>query len=122
MEPNAFAFLSLNVCQTAVSFWSGVSACAATGANAKSATAAIAVMKLIDEGKLDLTSDVSHWLGWSLRNPRFPDRPITLPMLLSHTASVREHDDDYVIPLGGSLQQVMADPANWDPQHGPGEG
>ena len=83
--------------------------------------ATIGVMKLIEEGKLDLTSDVSHWLGWSLRNPSFPDRPITLGMLLSHTSSVREHDDDYVIPLGQSLHSVMADPANWDPQHGPGD-
>ena len=81
----------------------------------------IGVMKLVEVGKLDLTSDVSKWLGWNLRNPYFPDRPITLGMLLSHTASVREHDDDYVIPLGGSLQQVMADPKNWDPQHGPGD-
>jgi len=82
---------------------------------------AIGVMKLVDQGKLDLTSDVSRWLGWPLRNPSFPDRPINLSMLLSHTGSVREHDDDYVIPLGGSLQQVMADPRNWDPQHGPGD-
>src|SRR6266496_5126050 len=72
----------------------------------------IGVMKLVEAGKLDLTSDVSHWLGWSLRNPAFPDRPITLGMLLSHTSSVREHDDDYVIPLGTSLQSVMADARN----------
>jgi CubicO group peptidase (beta-lactamase class C family) len=82
---------------------------------------AIGVMRLVDNGKLDLTSDVSPWLGWPLRNPGFPDRPITLTMLLSHTASIREHDDNYVIPLGGSLQQVMADPRNWDSQHGPGD-
>jgi CubicO group peptidase (beta-lactamase class C family) len=75
---------------------------------------AIGVMQLIDAGKLDLNSDVSRWLGWPLRNPNFPDRPITLSMLLSHTSSVREHDDDYVIPLGGSLLDVMADPKNWD--------
>jgi CubicO group peptidase (beta-lactamase class C family) len=82
---------------------------------------AIGVMKLVEQGKLDLTSDVSRWLGWSLRNPAFPDRPITLGMLLSHTSSVREHDDDYVIPLGGSLRTLMADAANWDPRHGPGD-
>jgi CubicO group peptidase (beta-lactamase class C family) len=81
----------------------------------------IDIMKLVEAGKVDLTSDVSRWLGWSLRNPSFPNRPITLRMLLSHTASVREHDDDYVIPLGGSLQTLMADPRNWDPQHGPGD-
>jgi len=83
---------------------------------------AIGVMKLIDQRKLDLNSDVSRWLGWPLRNPSFPNRPITLAMLLSHTSSIREHDDNYVIPLGGSLRQVMTDPKNWDPQHGPGDG
>jgi CubicO group peptidase (beta-lactamase class C family) len=84
--------------------------------------ATIGVMKLVEQGKLDLTSDVSRWLGWPLRNPYFPDRPITLGMLLSHTSSVREHDDDYAIPLGGSLQALMADVRNWDPKHGPGDG
>ena len=83
--------------------------------------AAIGVLRLADQGKLDLTSDVSRWLGWPLRNPSFPDRPITLGMLLSHTSSIREHDDNYVIPLGGSLREAMADPTNWDPQHGPGD-
>src|SRR3954451_7088212 len=83
---------------------------------------AIGVMELVNEGKLDLSSDVSQWLGWNLRNPSFPDRAINLSGLLSHTASVREHDDDYVIPLGASLQQVIADPKNWDPEHGPGDG
>jgi CubicO group peptidase (beta-lactamase class C family) len=82
---------------------------------------AIGVMKLVDQGKLDLNSDVSRWLGWKLRNPTFPDRPITLAMLLAHASSIREHDDDYVIPLGGSLQDLMKDPKNWDPQHGPGD-
>jgi CubicO group peptidase (beta-lactamase class C family) len=82
---------------------------------------AVGVMKLVEQGKLDLNSDVSSWLGWPMRNPSFPDRPITLGMLLSHTSSLREHDDDYVIPLGGSLHAVMQDPRNWDPQHGPGD-
>jgi CubicO group peptidase (beta-lactamase class C family) len=82
---------------------------------------AIGVMKLVDDGKLDLSSDVSRWLGWSLRNPNFPGQPITLSMLLAHTSSVREHDDDYVIPLGETLQQALGDPRNWDTQHGPGD-
>jgi CubicO group peptidase (beta-lactamase class C family) len=82
---------------------------------------AIGVMQLVEAGKLDLDRDVSAWLGWNLRNPAFPDRPITLLMLLSHTGSVREHDDNYVIPLGTSLQTVMSDPKNWDAAHGPGD-
>jgi len=83
--------------------------------------AAIGVMKLVERGKLDLDADASIYLGWPLRNPSFPERAITLRMLLSHTGSVREHDDDYVIPLGGSLREVMQDPRNWDPEHGPGD-
>ena len=50
---------------------------------------AVGVMKLVEQGTLDLDGDVSRWLGWSLRNPSFPDRPITLRQLLSLTSSVR---------------------------------
>jgi CubicO group peptidase (beta-lactamase class C family) len=80
---------------------------------------AIGVMKLVEQRRLDLDSDVSRWLGWSLRNPAFPERPITLRMLLSHTSSVRDHDDQYAIPLGQTVQATMADRNSWDLQHGP---
>ena len=80
---------------------------------------AIGVMRLAEQGMLDLDADASRYLGWSLRNPAFPDRPVSLAMLMSHTGSVRDHDDQYAIPLGGSLRAVMADPASWDSAHGP---
>jgi len=83
---------------------------------------AIGVMKLVEAGRLDLDSDVSRWLGWNLRNPAFPDRPVTLRQLLSHTSSVRDHDDQYAIPLGGTVAAEMADPRSWDLSHGPGDG
>ena len=83
---------------------------------------AIGVMKLVERGKLDLDGDTSQSLGWSLRNPAFPDRTITLRMLLSHTSSVRDHDDQYAIPLGRTVRTVMAEPTSWDSAHGPGEG
>ena len=82
---------------------------------------AIGVMKLVEAGKLDLDSDVSRWLGWSLRNPAFPERPITLRQLMSHTSSIRDFDDQYAIPLGGTVQAEMAKPTSWDLDHGPGE-
>ena len=82
---------------------------------------AIGVMKLVEQGKLDLDSDVSRWLGWSLRNPAFPDQPISLRMLLSHTSSVRDHDDQYAIPLGQTVQATMDDRNSWDMGHGPGD-
>ncbi len=83
---------------------------------------AIGVMRLVEQGKLDLDRDISAYLGWTFRNPAFPDRPITLRQLLSHTSSLRDGDDAYVIPLGHSLKEALADPAVWDPAHGPGEG
>ena len=83
---------------------------------------AIGVMKLVEQGKLDLDSDVSRWLGWSVRNPAFPDQPISLRMLLSHTSSVRDHDDQYAIPLGGSVRTTVGDARSWDLEHGPGAG
>jgi CubicO group peptidase (beta-lactamase class C family) len=83
---------------------------------------AIGVMRLVEAGKLDLDSDVSRWLGWRLRNPAFPDRPISLRMLLSHTSSLRDHDDQYAIPLGSSVQRVLADAVSWDIRYPPGDG
>jgi CubicO group peptidase (beta-lactamase class C family) len=82
---------------------------------------AIGVMKLVEAGKLDLDRDVSDYLGWRLRNPHFPDQPISLRLLLNHTSSVREHDDNYVLPLGASLQSAMQDPLEWDAVHGPAD-
>ncbi len=82
---------------------------------------AVGVMQLVEQGKLDLDSDVSRWLGWSLRNPAFSDQPISLRMLLSHTGSIRDHDDQYAIPLGQTVHATMVDPRSWDPQHGPGD-
>jgi CubicO group peptidase (beta-lactamase class C family) len=83
---------------------------------------AVGVMKLVEQGKLDLDSDVSNWLGWKLRNPAFPDRPISLAMLLSHTSSLRDHQDQYAIPLGDTVRSVIAGPNGWDPKHGPADG
>jgi len=80
----------------------------------------IGVMKLVEARKLDLDADASSYLGWTLRNPAFPDRAINLRMLLSHTSSVRDHDDQYAVPLGGSVREAMTDRKSWDLHHGPG--
>lgn len=82
---------------------------------------AVGVMKLVEAGKLDLASDVSQWLGWKLRNPAFAGRPISLRQLLSHTSSIRDHDDQYAVPLGSTVRAAMAEPTSWDQTHGPGE-
>ncbi|CAH0352000.1 hypothetical protein BH11PSE5_BH11PSE5_23670 [soil metagenome] len=80
---------------------------------------ALAVMRLVERGALDLDRDVSQVLGWPLRNPAFPDRPITLRLLLSHTAGVRD-GVEYALPLDARLDVAMRDPKAWDSAHEPG--
>jgi CubicO group peptidase (beta-lactamase class C family) len=66
---------------------------------------AIAVMQLVEEGKLALDTDVSTYVGFAVRHPS-ETVPITLRMLLSHTSSI--HDDDITIaPRGVSLDTFL---------------
>lgn len=51
---------------------------------------AIALMKLYQQGLFNLDADVSTYLGYSLRNPYFPNDIITIRKILSHTASLRD--------------------------------
>ena len=81
--------------------------------------AAIAVLRLVEQHKLDLDADVSTSLGWSLRNPAFPDTPITLRLLLSHRSSLTDNVD-YVLPLDADMRKILADPKAWDAGHAPG--
>ena len=80
----------------------------------------IGVMRLVEQGKLDLDADVSDALGWKLRNPAFPDTPITLRMLLSHTSSLTDGAGYWQVPLDGEFKKLLDDPKAWDAQHAPG--
>lgn len=80
---------------------------------------AIGVMRLVEQGKLDLDKDVALYLGWPLRNPAFPDKPITLRWLLSHRSSLTD-TIDYVLPLDADMKYVSQDPKAWDAEHAPG--
>lgn len=50
----------------------------------------LGVMRLVEQGALDLDRDVGDYLGYPLRNPHFPTIPISLRMMLSHTSSLRD--------------------------------
>jgi CubicO group peptidase (beta-lactamase class C family) len=81
---------------------------------------ALTVMRLVERRKLDLDTDVSDVLGWSLRNPAYRDRPITLRMLLSHTSSVRDNGENYVVRLGKTIRPQAQDAGSFDAEHAPG--
>ncbi|MBS1632996.1 MAG: beta-lactamase family protein [Bacteroidetes bacterium] len=48
------------------------------------------LMQLIQKKKLHLNDDVSKLIGFTVRNPKFPEKKITLRMLLSHTSSIND--------------------------------
>lgn len=63
--------------------------------------ATIAAMQLVEQGLLDLDSDVSTYLGFELKNPNFPDSAITPRMLMSHTSTIND-GPTYIDFLGAS--------------------
>lgn len=71
---------------------------------------ALGLTTLIDAGKVDPDRDVSDYLGWRLRNPNFPDAPITARQLLSHTSSVRD-PEAYWVNAPGKLEDLFKEPA-----------
>ncbi|MFM5953597.1 MAG: serine hydrolase domain-containing protein [Novosphingobium sp.] len=83
---------------------------------------ALGVMRLVDAGKLNLDRDIADYLGYPVRNPAFPDKVITLRLLLSHQSSLLDGPDLYIIPLGTTLRERLADPRVWDSAHAPGSG
>lgn len=49
---------------------------------------ATALMQLWERGAFDLDDDISGYLGYPVRNPKYPDVEITFRMLLTHTSSI----------------------------------
>ena len=54
----------------------------------------IGLLQLMEQGVLEPDADISAYLGYTVRNPRYPDDPITLRQLMSHTAGLNE-DSSY---------------------------
>jgi len=51
---------------------------------------ASSIMQLAEAGKLSLDDDFSKLVGFTIRNPKYPDDVITLRMVLSHTSSIND--------------------------------
>ena len=63
---------------------------------------AAGVLRLATAGEIGLDRDISEYLGYPVRHPQAPDRAITLRLLISHRAGLRD---------GGSYQKALTDPA-----------
>ena len=81
-----------------------------------------AVLSLIEDGILSLDADISSYLGYPVRHPDYPDIPITLRMLLTHTAAISD-DGPYGtrgMEPGCTLHELLCNPACWT-KSAPGE-
>ena len=54
---------------------------------------ATGLMKQVEKGIISLDDDISDLIGFKIRNPHHPEVPITLRMVLSHTASIRDPEN-----------------------------
>lgn len=73
----------------------------------------LSFMRLFEMGKAALDSDISPQIGFTLRNPNFPNKTITPRLVLSHTSSVRD-GDNYVGRIGETLESFFSPTSpNW---------
>jgi CubicO group peptidase (beta-lactamase class C family) len=87
----------------------------------------LGLLRLVEENTVDLDADVARHLGFTLRNPHFPERAITLRHLLTHTSSLRD-DAGYSFPAGTALRDLVTPGARlfgdgkmWAANAGPGD-
>ena len=76
-------------------------------------------MQLVEEGKINLDEDVSRYLGFTLRNPSYPNKVITSRMLLSHTSSIRDYPTPYV-PFKSNVKSFFTSADCWTRSKAPG--
>ena len=53
----------------------------------------ISVLQQRDQGRLKLDDDINNYVPFSVRNPHWPDVPITWRMLLTRTSSMKDEDE-----------------------------
>jgi CubicO group peptidase (beta-lactamase class C family) len=51
---------------------------------------ATSIMQLVEKGKISLDEDVSKLIGFTVRNPKYPEKVITLRLMLSHLSSIND--------------------------------
>ncbi len=79
----------------------------------KMVTAAGAMM-LVEKGLLDLDTPVDTYLSFPVRNPHYPEKPITVRQLLSHTSSLWDGPGyDQALHSPTPLSGLVRDPENY---------
>ncbi len=79
---------------------------------------ALGIMKLVEDGILDIYEDISKYLGYQVRNPHHPDVKITLEMIMTQTSSLCDGNQDSTgydgvngKMMDVSLERLLTDPS-----------
>jgi len=51
---------------------------------------AVGVMRMVEEGDIELDADIGDYFEYAIRNPYYPDIPITLRQIMTHTATLSD--------------------------------
>lgn len=76
-----------------------------------------AALSLVESGQLDLDGDISQYLGYAVRSPHAPDVPVTMRMLLTHTAGISDAGPYGTRGMepGCTLRSLLLAPESWRP-------
>ncbi|MGN0991857.1 MAG: serine hydrolase domain-containing protein [Candidatus Ventricola sp.] len=74
-----------------------------------------AALSLAESGLLELDRDISAYLGYTVRSPHAPDVPVTLRMLLTHTAGLTDSGPYGTrgMESGCTLRELLTAPESW---------
>lgn len=67
---------------------------------------ALSIMKLVEQGKLNLDDPINSILPFKIVNPHYPNTPITVRHLLTHTSSIIDSFEPYSV---GEADVVLDD-------------
>jgi CubicO group peptidase (beta-lactamase class C family) len=82
---------------------------------------ATAIMQLVEKGQINLDDDINKYLSFEVRNPRYPDVPITVRMLLCHRSSIIDNQfGKYRFRLDMFIQKDVKDKIPFFEEYKPG--
>lgn len=71
----------------------------------------VALMRAVQEGKVSLDEDINSYLPFKVISPHFPDQPITLRHLATHTSGISDRPSVYesTYHYGGDTPEALGD-------------
>lgn len=75
---------------------------------------ATALMRLHDAGRFRLDDDINAQLGFAIRSPHCPNKPVTYRQLLTHTSPIKDYKDLDKLPIDQLLPGDSTVPVGLD--------